>query len=263
MRVAILSDIHGNSVALDAVLADMAAAGSVDEHWVLGDLVALGPDPVGVMQRLRSLPNAHFIRGNTDRWLVDVHAGLPLPAPAELPQQTGALANLIGVRYGMVWAQGAITATGDLAWFAALSLDYTTRLPDGTRVLCVHAAPGNDDGPGIRPVMSDDEIAAALQGAEAELIFVGHTHWALDRTVISNGQPVRVVNLGSVSLQVAPDLRASYVLLEADASGHHLQMRKVEYDHQRVIEQANTIHHPAQAIIAAYMNGQRKPVWEG
>jgi len=44
--------------------------------------------------------------------------------------------------------------------------------------------------------MSDAEIAAAIEGAEADLIFVGHTHWALDRTV--NG--VRIINLGSISL---------------------------------------------------------------
>ena len=47
MRIAILSDIHGNSVALDAVLTDIATQGAVDAYWLLGDLVALGPDPVG------------------------------------------------------------------------------------------------------------------------------------------------------------------------------------------------------------------------
>lgn len=45
MRMAILSDIHGNSVPLDAVLTDMATQGAVDAYWLLGDWVALGPDP--------------------------------------------------------------------------------------------------------------------------------------------------------------------------------------------------------------------------
>ncbi len=57
MKIAVLSDIHGNSVALDAVLRDISSQGGVDAYWVLGDLVALGPDPVGVLERLSKLPN--------------------------------------------------------------------------------------------------------------------------------------------------------------------------------------------------------------
>ncbi len=67
MKIALLSDIHGNSTALDAVLKDIADQGGVGGTWVLGDLVALGPDPVGVLSRLANLSGARFIRGNTDR----------------------------------------------------------------------------------------------------------------------------------------------------------------------------------------------------
>ena len=70
MRIALLSDIHGNSIALDAVLTDIEQRGGVDEHWVLGDIVALGPDPVGVLERLTVLPADVFVRGNTDRYVV-------------------------------------------------------------------------------------------------------------------------------------------------------------------------------------------------
>jgi len=258
MRIAILSDIHGNRVALDAVLADMATQGTIDAYWLLGDLVALGPDPVGVMQRLHALPNQQAIRGNTDRWLIDVHHEFPLSPEAISQAERANESDPLQLAYAMTWAQGALTASGDLAWIAALPLEYRTVLPDGTRVLCVHAAPGQDDGPGIRPVMSDAEIATAIAGAEADLIFVGHTHWALDRTV--NG--VRIINLGSISLQVLPDLRASYVILEADASGYQIQLRKVEYDHQAVIAHLTSIKHPALATIAGFLRGERRPFWE-
>lgn len=258
MKIAILSDMHGNSVALDAVLADIEAQGGVDAHWLLGDFAAMGPDPAGVIQRLRALPNTQAVRGNTDRWLIDVHTQLPL-TPADIGRglQNNESAPL-QLAYAMVWAQGALAASGDLAWVANLPLEYRTDLPDGTRVLCVHASPGQDDGPGIRPVMSDGEVAAALAGADAELVFVGHTHWALDRTV--NG--VRVVNLGSVSLQPIPDLRASYVILHADAEGHRIDLRKVEYDHQAVIAQLHAQQHPAQATIGGFLRGERRPFWE-
>ena len=74
MRLAILSDIHGNIVALDAVLEDIQAQGGVDEYWILGDLVDAGPAPVAVLERLSAVENITFIRGNTDRYVVATDA---------------------------------------------------------------------------------------------------------------------------------------------------------------------------------------------
>ena len=63
-RFALYSDIHGNSAALDAVLADIAAAG-ITERYCLGDLVGYGPDPSGVIERVRATGDP-VIRGNYD-----------------------------------------------------------------------------------------------------------------------------------------------------------------------------------------------------
>lgn len=257
MKIAIFSDIHGNSIAFDAVLKDIEAQGGADAYWLVGDLAAMGADPIGVMQRLQPLPNRQMTRGNTDRWLLNVQgegqAGMP-----PFTENPVAFQQALAVRYAMVWAQGALSAGGYLAQVAALPLEYRHRLEDGTRVLCVHAAPGQDDGEGIRPIMSDAQIGTAIAGAEADLIFVGHTHVALDRTVNN----VRVVNLGSVSLQPSTDLRASYVMLESEPAGHRLRHCQVAYDNQRVIDQATALSHPALAIITAFMTGKRKPAWE-
>ena len=259
MRVAILSDIHGNSVAFDVVLADVERQGGVDEYWLLGDLVAMGPDPVGVMQRIQSLPTSHAIRGNTDRWLLDVHTELPFLRQETLADDQTKLPYLLELAYSMIWTQGALMASGDLDWVANLPLEYRRILSNNTRVLCVHAAPGEDDGDGIRPTMSDEQLATMIAETEADLILVGHTHWALDRTIAG----VRLVNLGSVSLPVLPDLRASYVLLEANAEGYRIIPRQVDYDHQRVIEQLQAQKHPGSASISAFLAGKRKPFWEG
>ncbi|HEV2659453.1 MAG TPA: metallophosphoesterase, partial [Ktedonobacteraceae bacterium] len=70
MRIALLSDIHGNTLALDAVLADIAEQGEVDRYWILGDFSSLGYDPVGVLERITKLPNVSFVRGNHDRYTV-------------------------------------------------------------------------------------------------------------------------------------------------------------------------------------------------
>ncbi|MEZ4677006.1 MAG: metallophosphoesterase [Caldilineaceae bacterium] len=56
MRTAILSDIHGNLLALEAVLADIPEPETIDSYWVLGDLVAMGPDPRGVARPMRASP---------------------------------------------------------------------------------------------------------------------------------------------------------------------------------------------------------------
>ncbi len=71
MRLAMLSDIHGNPIALDAVLDDIDSQGGVDEYWILGDHANQGYDPVGVMERLDRLPTKRCVSGNTDRYLVD------------------------------------------------------------------------------------------------------------------------------------------------------------------------------------------------
>jgi predicted phosphodiesterase len=76
MRIAVLSDIHANSVALDAVLAD---AGAVDAVWHLGDVVGYGPDPDGVVERLRDV-GATGVQGNHDSaaiGLLDIDAFNP------------------------------------------------------------------------------------------------------------------------------------------------------------------------------------------
>ena len=69
MRIALLSDIHGNATALNAVLADVAEQGGADGYWIMGDLVALGPEPVLTLEILSALPDARFVRGNTDRYV--------------------------------------------------------------------------------------------------------------------------------------------------------------------------------------------------
>ncbi len=255
MKLAILSDIHGNPWALDAVLADLHIRGGVDGYWLLGDFAALGPDPNGVLEWVARLPNAHFIRGNADRHVTENRLNETI---VRANKNLDNLEQILQLTEGLSWTQGMVTAGGWFDWLSALPLDVRLTLPDGTRVLGVHAAPGTDDGPGMRPTMSDAELAKLLEGCEADLVFVGHTHWAQDRTV--NG--IRMVNQGSVSNPLPPDLRASYVLLEADSAGYHLQHHRVDYDHAAVIDRLQKIRHPHADYIIQYMRGENKPPWD-
>jgi predicted phosphodiesterase len=255
MRLAVLSDIHGNPIALDAVLADVAAQGGVDAYWVLGDLVAFGPDPAGVMARLAALPNARFVRGNTDRYLVrnEDPPGMRERAAQEPPF----LDILLEFARSIAWTRGYLTAGGYLDRLAELPLEQRLTLPGGTRMLGVHAAPGTDDGPGIHPGLSDAELAAVLAPADAGLVFVGHTHVPVDRTVGG----VRVMNLGSVSNPATADLRACYVLLDADESGYQVRFRRVAYDQEAAIAAVERAGHPGARHILRYLRGENRSRW--
>ena len=248
MRVAIFSDVHGNAMALDAVLSDIDQVGNVDAWWFGGDAAALGYDPAGSVQRLAAIPDLVRVRGNTDRYIVTED-----PA-ADRAFLEGAIEDLEGALAGMpfgrgfAWTIGAVTAVGLRDWVVDLPLEWRTTLPDGTRVLLVHAAPGTDDGPGINPDDADQAVAERLAGANANLVITGHTHLPLDRTVGG----VRVWNLGSVSNPKTPDQRAMWTLLEADAGGYTLTRQFVDYDIEAMLGAREQSRHPTRVFIRTF-----------
>jgi hypothetical protein len=74
-------------------------------------------------------------------------------------------------------------------------------------------------------------------------------------------EEVRVFNLGSVSNPIKPRLEATYALLDADTSGHTIQLRYVDYDHNAVIEELQRVKHPTAAFLAKFMRGEMSPPW--
>ena len=248
MKIAVLSDIHGNSHALDAALTDIASVG-VDQYWILGDIVALGPDPVGVLQRISAIHNSCIIRGNTDRYTVTGDRPPPFLQDLGLDQEViRVFAEIAGT---FAWTQGAITATGWLDWLSQLPLELHMTLPDGTKCLCVHATPGNDDGPGIDKGLSDAEIYKLLKGCDAGLICVGHNHQPINRKV----DRWHILNPGSISNPRLPILQASYAILEATAEGYRVEHRLAEYDRELVVAQVQAINHPGADFIIKHLCG--------
>ncbi len=250
MRLAILSDIHGNPIALDAVLADIQSQGAVDAYWVLGDFAALGYDPVTPLEKVTALSHARFTRGNTDRYVVTgdlpVQPEKALEDPALLPQ-------VIEAARSFSWTRGYVSAAGWLDWLTNVPLEVRLTLPDGTRLLGVHASPGRDDGPGIQYKQSDGKLEKRLAGCEADLVIVGHTHVPLDRHI---GR-IRAINLGSISNPVTSGLQATYVLLDADENGYNIQLRRVDYDREAVIRAIEQSHHPTPSFLIGFMRGER------
>ncbi len=255
MRVAVFSDCHGNAIALEAVLADIEAGGGVDAHWMIGDVADMGSDPARCIALLRGLENAAVVRGNADRAVYDIDlagefAGIRAASDEE------ALTALMYLA-GAAWTRGAITQAdaAHLRWLEGLPLESRQTLPDGTRVLLVHAAPGRDDGPGPLPSDSDVTLRSMLAGCEADLVFTGHTHTPLDRTV----DGIRLVNTGSVSNPVTDDRRAMWTLLDADHSGYRLERRFVDYDRAWYLHELGSLQHPAESKIRAFFTGDASP----
>jgi predicted phosphodiesterase len=255
MRIALLSDIHGNLLALEAALADIAAQGGVDTYWILGDFSSLGYDPVGVLERVTQLPNAFFLRGNHDRYTVTGER--PGPTLEQAQAEPRLMPCMLAMATNLAWTQGQILASGWWNWLVDLPLELRMTLPDGTHVLGVHAAPGLDDGAGIIPLLSDEELRALLNPAKADLVIVGHTHVPLERTI----DQVRVFNLGSVSNPMRSRLEASYALLEANAGGYEVQLHYVDYDRDAAIRQLQRIKHPTVDFLAKMLRGELLPPW--
>lgn len=179
-KVAAIYDIHGNLPALEAVLDDINRT-HVDCIVVGGD-VAWGPDPVGVMKLLMTLPgDVRFIRGNADREVAGrygVEQGLE-PWVAEV--------NL--------WCADQLTSAeleflGDLPDSVILEVDGLSSL------LFVHGSPRSDEE-AIRIDTPACEVQTMLEGVVEATVVCGHTHKQFDRRIGAK----RVVNPGSVGLQ--------------------------------------------------------------
>lgn len=121
MRAAVFSDVHGNLVALDAVLT-AAARRRVDELWIVGDLVALGPQPAETVRRLMSLKRTRIVRGNTDRYVTtgDFSYALPSVDASRTPEETRTLVDMITAH---AWTRGCVTAAGAYDWLADLPME--------------------------------------------------------------------------------------------------------------------------------------------
>jgi predicted phosphodiesterase len=245
----LISDIHGNRLALEAVVADGTGNG-VHGWWVLGDLVAIGPDPVETLEILTDLPNVRFVRGNTDRYVVSGER--PAPHAEDVERNPELLPLFLAVESSFAWTRDQMRH-GDIAWLAALPAVQRLILPDGTRLAGVHASPRSDDGTGITPDLPDHELESLLADADADVVCGGHTHQPTDRQI----GLTRAINLGSVSNPITSDLRATYVIVDGDRHGHRIAHRRVSYDHDAVVDRLSQSSHPERDYIASFQRGEQ------
>ena len=242
--LAILADIHGNSIALDAVLTDISRQGEIDAFVILGDLAVFGPDPVGVLNLLQPLKPVYYVRGNTDRYLIE---GNYPGHPDGDDWESQVLASF-------PWTAEQLGQTG-LKFLACMPEHQLIRTDPRHSILAVHGSVRNDED-NIRPDTPKTDLIEMINGADCDLMLCGHTHLPCEHMVSGK----RIVNVGSVGLPFDGDPRACYVLVEPTYNKNfNIEFRRVSYDIETVIRQLKAVNHPT-AEITAYNLRQARPL---
>jgi predicted phosphodiesterase len=216
-RIAVLSDIHGNAVALEAVLGDVARA-KPDAVLVAGDLVLNGPDPSLVVDVLRGLVDdgALVIAGNTDVAVADFDFA------AAFPWMTDGVPDAIVD--ASEWAHDDLGAER-LDWLRRLPSERRWRADDDTLVLVCHASPGSQTA-GFDQNLDPSVTIERVARTDARVILCGHTHLPEVRDL---GWKI-IVNDGSAGYVFDGDPSASWALVDIVAGEVTTEIRRTAFD---------------------------------
>ncbi len=214
--VAILSDIHGNAVALEAVRKEIRRA-KPDAVMICGDLVLNGPDPSAAIDGVRELEaeGAIVIQGNTDVAVAD------FDYMAAFPWLTDGVPDTF--RAAAEWAHDEI-GEERLAWLRRLPSERRLRLEE-TMFLACHASPGSQTQ-GLDQALDPSVILERISRTDARLICCGHTHLPEVRDL---GWKM-IVNVGSAGYVFDGDPTASWALVVVDGEDITAEIRRTEFD---------------------------------
>lgn len=223
MRVLVISDVHANLTALEAVL---DSAGNFDAVWCLGDLVGYGPDPNQCIERVRNLPNLSVLLGNHDAAALNT-----------INTDTFNLDARLSIR----WLLDQLTPE---------SITFLKTLPERIVVGNVTLAHGSPRNPVWEYVLDWRIALANFDFFETDFCFVGHTHIPIiyQRSIQQNTiqvfqprpeqvlrvEPRAILNPGSVGQPRDRDPRAAYALF--DPQEQRWECRRVAYDIHSVQE---------------------------
>ena len=215
MRVAVLSDIHANVQALEAVMKDAVEQGC--EHvFCLGDLALAGPSPVEVLDYVMSQPTWTVIQGNTDKMIANYGPDVIQFLEEHAPIMANAIADDV-----------QLLDDSYRAYLSNLSPQLSMDI-EGVSVLFVHGSPRHNDE-NILPDMPMDEIEEIISGVGEKLILCGHTHIPCGYQT-NSGQTV--VNVGSVGRPMTEKPKACYVVIDFENGSFEIRHRFVKYDNQ-------------------------------
>jgi putative phosphoesterase len=236
MRIAVLSDIHGNLTAFDAVLADIKKA-SPDLVLHGGDLADGGSSPKEIIDRIHSL-GWQGVMGNTDEMLVHPNSLEDFASQSSAPPAIWEAIRQI--------ASATRETLGEqrLAWLRQLP-----RIKIQDAFALVHASP-NSCWRAPSPEATDKELNTVYRSLDKPIVIFGHTHRPSIRSV--DGHLKLLINTGSVGLSYDGDPRASYLVLEDNIPS----IRRVEYDLEKELKALSTSNLPGAAWTAKMLRSR-------
>ena len=238
MRVALISDLHGNALALDAVLRDIARVG-VDRTVCLGDTATLGPAPLEVLSTLRDLA-IPCIEGNHDAFLLEPEL---LRTYTEAPPLVAAVD----------WCRDELP-TWALDFVRSFVPGLELELGAGATLKLFHGTPRShmED---LLATTPPEQVEEMLNGLQATVLAGGHTHVQMLR----QHRGTLIVNAGSVGAPFKefvdhkpPTIlaHAEYATVEASGGGVQVTLRRVEVDKRALWRAASDSSNPLGPMLA-------------
>lgn len=217
MKYAVISDIHGNMEALNAVLNDIETVEKADKILCLGDLAMAGPEPGAAVDKIKSLVEAQkavCIQGNTDKMIADFDENIL----NSLREKNKVMANAL---------------EADVRTLTAEQIDFLKNLPVNeeveylkNKILLVHGSPRRNDE-NIFPEMPMSEIEEMVSGTDANVILCGHTHIPCGYQTESRKT---IVNDGSVGRPFSEEPKACYAILDIGMGCMAVRHKHIDYD---------------------------------
>lgn len=217
MKIAIISDIHGNNEALDAVLKSIKDE-KTDKIFCLGDLAMAGPEPSKLVRKIKDLlQNNNFllIQGNTDEKLGNYDENFENVLKEKIPVMANAY-------------------RADLSELTNEDKEFLANLPEnlivdenGVKIMLCHGSPRKNDEniTGDLPIETVEEMVA---NTEADVIFCGHTHVPCG-FALESGKTV--VNVGSVGRPFSENPMSCYAIINICENGdYEIEHKFVKYD---------------------------------
>lgn len=227
MKIAVLSDIHGNREAFEAVLNDIEQK-EVNKIFICGDLAMAGPEPAYLIDAVKNL-DATVIQGNTDEMIAE-----NIVPPNEI------MANAL--KY-------AIENTTDeqKEYLSGLPVSHSEEI-EGVKMLFVHGSPrkNNED---ILPGEPAEKIVPMLEGVSEDIVFCGHTHLPAGYQI----KKQTVVNVGSVGRPFTEDMKACYVIVDVQDGEMEILHHFVTYDSKTASEKLAKLSFSGSDALAAML----------
>lgn len=241
MKLAFASDMHGNLLAFEAVLAEIERRGPFDAVLGGGDYAANGLYPAECVQRIIDL-GWECVRGNTEEWLVATATDGAIPVqdcPPEMMHDAKPQLQALD-RWGV-----ARLSQEHIDFMAGLPLTLEFEGPSEKTLMLAHATPWSAHPPVVADAGEDAKLGM-IERAGTDALVYGHIHHAYQQEI----EGKLIVCIGAVGLPTDGDRRASFAVATDDGDGWSIEHVRVEYDNETYARELEDSDMPGASAVA-------------